>query len=207
MPDFQTHTLEQHQQALAQYAPNDRLFQAKNVKNTNLYKLFLGLGGEFTRVDEIFQNVWDNTNILTTNDADYISRWEDAVGIPDSIFLKTDSLPLSERKNNILLKLRSLNCLTEQDFIDLAAILGYTVEISNGINYGTFPLTFPFTFFSTTKQARFTMIVNVPTSLAPTSVFPLVFPFTLSSGGGSIIERLFNELKPANTTVIFNYIL
>ena len=207
MTNFQAHTLEQHQQAISQYMPNDRLFQAKNVKGTNLYKLFLGLGGEFTRVDEIFQNVWDNTNILTTNDLEYIARWEGAVGIPDDCFTQTTSLSLEERREQILVKLTSLGVLTEQDFIDLAAIFGYTIEISNGIEYGTFPLIFPFTFFANPKQARFTMIVNMPTSLAPTSVFPLTFPFTFSSGGGSVIECLFNKLKPANTSIIFNYIL
>jgi hypothetical protein len=51
-----------------------------------------------------------------------------------------------------------------------------------------FSINFSIYFFSTPKQARFTMIVNMPTSLAPTSVFPLVFPFTLSDGGGSILE-------------------
>jgi uncharacterized protein YmfQ (DUF2313 family) len=100
-----------------------------------------------------------------------------------------------------------LGVLTEQDFIDLAAIFGYTIEISNGIEYGTFPLIFPFTLFANPKQARFTMIINMPTSLAPTSVFPLTFPFTFSSGGGSVIECLFNNLKPANTSIVFNYIL
>jgi uncharacterized protein YmfQ (DUF2313 family) len=207
MPNFQAHTLQEHQQAIGQYLPNDRLFQAKNIQGTNLYKLLVGMAGEFQRVDALFQSVWDGTNILTTNDVEYIALWEGAVGIPDSCFTETTSLSIDERRNQILIKLTSLGVLTEQDFKDLAALFGYNVEISNGIEYGTFPLIFPFTFFANTKQARFTMIVNLPTSLAPTSVFPLVFPFTFSDGGGSVLECLFRKLKPANTSIVFNYIL
>lgn len=207
MPNFQAHTTEEHQQALGQYFLNDRLATNKNIVGTNLYKIFMGFAGEFQRVDALFQSVWDGTNLLTTKDVEYIELWEGAVGLPDNCFTKTTSLPLEERRNQILIKLRSLGVLTEQDFKDLATLFGYTVEISNGITYGTFPLTFPFTLFDNPGQARFTMIVNMPTSLAPTSVFPLVFPFTFSDGGGSILECLFRELKPANTSIVFNYIL
>jgi uncharacterized protein YmfQ (DUF2313 family) len=207
MTNFQSHTVEEHQRALGQYFLNDRTATNKNIIGSNLYKMFYGLAGEFKRVDDLFQSVWDGTNILTTTDVNYMSLWEGAVGIPDDVFVNTASLSIDERRSQVLIKLTSLGVLTEQDFIDLAALFGYVVEISNGIEYGTFPLTFPFTFFSTPKQARFTMIVNMPTSLAPTSVFPLVFPFTFSDGGGSILELLFRKIKPANTTIVFNYIL
>ena len=207
MPNFQAHTVEEHQQALGQYFLNDRLGTNKNIIGSNLYKMFMGLAGEFHRVDALFQSVWDGTNILTTNDPDYMALWEGAVGLPDHCFNQTASLSIDERRNQVLIKLRSLGVLTEQDFIDLAALFGYTVEISNGTEYGVFPMTFPFTFFNNVGQARFTMIVNMPTSLAPTSVFPMTLPFTLSDGGGSILECLFRELKPANTIIVFNYIL
>jgi uncharacterized protein YmfQ (DUF2313 family) len=207
MPNFQAHTVEEHQQALGQYFLNDRLATNKNIIGSNLYKMFMGLAGEFQRVDALFQSVWDGTNILTTNDPNYMALWEGAVGLPDGCFNQTTSLSIDERRNQVLIKLTSLGVLTEQDFIDLAALFGYTIEISNGIEYGTFPLTLPFTLFANPKQARFTMIVNMPTSLAPISVFPLVLPFTLCDGGGSVLECLFRELKPANTTIVFNYIL
>ena len=207
MLNFKAHTVEEHQQAIGQYFLNDITATNKNIVGSNLYKMFLGLAGEFKRVDELFQSVWDGTNILTTNDLNYIALWEGAVGLPDDCFEETSSLTLEERRSQILIKLTSLGVLTAQDFIDLAALFGYTVEINNGIDYGTFPMTFPFTFFNNPKQARFTMIVNMPTELAPTSVFPMTFPFTLSDGGGSILECLFKAVKPANTTIIFNYIL
>lgn len=207
MSKFQAHTLDQHQQALGQYLPNDRLFAAKNIRGKNLYKLLMGLAGEFQRVDAIFQSVWDGTNILTTQDVNYIALWEGFVGIPDCCFTQTTSLTIDERRQQILVKLTSLGVLTAQDFIDLAALLGVTVEITSGINVGVFPMIFPIPFFANPKAARFTMIVYMPASLAPTSTFTLTFPFTLSSGGSSVIECLFNELKPAMTSIIYNYTL
>lgn len=206
MAEFQAHTLSEQADIIVQYLPNDPLFAAKLIENTNLRKLFYGLSGEFNRVDQIFQSVWEGVDILTTNDLNYIIAWEGAVGIPDAVFLQTATLTINQRRQQILIKLRSLGVLTAQDFIDLAALLGYTITIQQGITYGTFPLTFPFVFFENTKAARFTMIVNLPTSLNPHS-FPLTFPFILSDDDGNIIETLFNILKPANTKIIFNYIL
>lgn len=206
MIEFQAHTLQENTDALAAYLPNDKLFAAKNFDGTNLRKLLVGIGGELTRVDQIFQSVWDGTNILNTTDPDYMSAWENAVGIPNTYFTQTTSLTIEERRKQILIQLRSLGVETAQDFIDLAALFGYVITISNGTNYGTFPMMFPFTFFANVIDARFTMIVNAPASLNPYA-FPLTFPLTFSPDQGNTLETLFNILKPANTKIIFNYIL
>jgi hypothetical protein len=50
--------------------------------------MFYGLAGEFKRVDDLFQSVWDGTNILTTNDVNYMSLWEGAVGYLMIVLLK-----------------------------------------------------------------------------------------------------------------------
>ncbi len=206
MIEFQAHTLEENTSALAAYLPNDKLFAAKNFDGTNLRKLLKGLGGELTRVDQIFQSVWDGTNILNTTDPNYMSAWEAAVGIPNTYFPQTTSLTIDERRQQVLIQLRSLGVLTAQDFIDLAALLGYVITISNDVEFGIFPLVLPFVLFGRESDVRFTMVVNAPTSLDP-FVFPMVLPFTLSSDQGNILETLFNILKPANIQIIFNYIL
>ncbi len=204
MAGFEAHTLQQQTDAMARYLPSDKLFATKNFDGTNLRKLLVGLNGEVVRVDQIFQSVWDGTNILTTTDTDYMSAWEAAVGIPNTYFAQTTSLTIEERRQQVLIQLRSLGVLTAQDFIDLAALLGVTITIIPGIDYGAFPLTFPIPFFATTTQARFTMIVNMPASLLGYT-FPITFPLMFSSGN-NIISTLFNILKPANTVIIFNYV-
>lgn len=200
MSNFQAHTLEQHQQALAQYLPNDRLFLAKTLKGKNLYKLLMGLGGELQRMDEIFQSVWDGTNILTTIDPNYISLWEGFVGIPDNIFTQTTSLSIEERRQNILIKLRSLGVLTEQDFIDLAALLGVSITIKHGIEVAYPPYTPPFIPMSS-YGARFVWIIQGP-NLDIASYPPYSVPFT-PSAPNSQLSDLFQILKPANTILIF----
>lgn len=204
MTQFQAHTLEQQTQAFTQYLPNDKVFMAKNFDGSNLRKLFKGLSGEVVRVDQIFQSVWDGTNLLETNDPDYMAAWEAAVGIPNSYFTQTTSLTMEQRRNQVLIQLRSLGVLTAQDFIDLAALLGITITITPGSEVTGFPFVFPFILFGSITDARFTMIVNAPTSLDPFA-FPMTFPLTFSSDEGNILETLFNILKPANTQIIFNY--
>jgi uncharacterized protein YmfQ (DUF2313 family) len=168
--------------------------------------LLQGLGGELTVLDQTIANTELGLNILETNDLDFISAWEAAVGIPNSYFPNTTSLPIEERRKQILIQIRSLGVLTAEDFINLAALLGFTITISSGVTYGTFPMMFPFTFFKDKVAARFTMIVNAPASLNPYG-FPLTFPLKLSSTTSNILETLFNILKPAPTQIIFNYIL
>mgnify|MGYP003636960492 CR=1 FL=1 len=201
MSKFQAHTLEQHQQALAQYLPNDRLFAAKNIKGKNFYKLLTGLSGELQRVDAIFQSVWDGTNILTTQDVNYIKLWEGFVGIPNSVFTETSSLTLEDRRNNILIKLRSLGVLTAQDFIDLAALLGVVITITPGIEVAYPPYTPPFVPMKNSKAARFTWIIQGP-DLDLASYPPYAVPFT-PSAPASQLRGLFELLKPSMTTLIF----
>lgn len=200
MTQFQAHTLEQHQQALGQYFPNDRLFAAKNIKGKNLYKLLMGLSGELQRMDEIFQSVWDGTNILTTIDPNYMTLWEGFVGIPDTVFTQTTSLTINQRRQNVLIKLRSLGVLTEEDFIDLAALLGVSITIKHGIEVAYPPYTPPFIPISS-YGARFVWIIQGP-NLDMASYPPYSVPFIPSSPDSQLSE-LFQILKPANTILIF----
>ena len=200
MVDFQAHTVEENQQVLGQYFLNDRTATNKNIARSNLYKMFLGLAGEFKRVDDLFQSVWDGTNILTTNDPNYMALWEGAVGIPDDIFVGTSS-DIEERRKNVLLKLRSLNVLTEQDFIDLAAILGQSITIKHGIEVAYPPYTPPFVPIRNSKSARFIWIIQGE-NLDLASYPPYNVPF-FSSSPSSQLSGLFEALKPTMTTLIF----
>jgi uncharacterized protein YmfQ (DUF2313 family) len=203
---FPAHSLEENVNTLAAYLPNDKLFAAKGLQNTNLRGLLQGLGGELTTLDQTIANTELGLNLLETQDLDFIAAWEVAVGIPNTYFPNTTSLGIEARRNQILIQLRSLGVLTAQDFIDLAALLGIAITIDNGIDMGVFPLVFPLPFFLNPTEARFIMIVNAPTELRPSS-FEMTFPITFSSTESSILETLFNILKPAPTKIIFNYIL
>jgi len=201
MPNFQAHTVNEHQQALGQYFLNDRLGTNKNIIGSNLYKMFMGLAGEFQRVDALFQSVWDGTNILTTQDINYIELWEGAVGIPNSYFTQTTSLSIDDRKQQILIQLKSLGVLTEQDFIDLAALLGYTITIQQGINALYPPYSVPHLPLGNEKEARFIMIIN---GLGGTlEDYPPYDVPHFPRNPGSQLQTLFNILKPSNIIILY----
>lgn len=201
MPNFQAHTVEEHQQALGQYFLNDRLGTNKNIIGSNLYKMFMGLAGEFQRVDALFQSVWDGANILTTQDLNYIELWEGAVGIPNSYFTQTTSLSIDDRRQQILIQLRSLGLLTEQDFIDLAALLGYTITIQQGINTLYPPYSVPHLPLGNEKEARFIMIIN---GLGGTlEDYPPYDVPHFPHNPGSQLQTLFNILKPSNIIILY----
>ncbi len=200
MAEFQAHSLEDNTSALAAYLPNDKLFAAKNIDGSNLRKMLKGLGGEMTRADQIFQSIWDGTNIVETTDPDYMSAWESAVGIPNTYFSQTTSLSIEDRRQQVLIQLRSLGVLTAQDFIDLAALLGYTITIQQGINVLYPPYSVPFIPITNERDARFIMFVN---GLGTASAFPPYSVPFLPQNPGAQLQTLFNILKPTNTIIIY----
>lgn len=201
MNNFQAHSLLENVDALAQYLPNDKLFAAKNFDGTNLRKLLTGLGGELTQVDQIFQSVWDGTNILETTDLDYMAAWESAVGIPNTYFTQTTSLTLDERRQQVLIQLRSLGVLTEQDFIDLAALLGQTITIEHPVDMLYPPYSVPFIPYSSEREVRFIMIIKGLSF--DMGAYPPYTPPFIPQNPASQLQILFNILKPANTIIIY----
>jgi uncharacterized protein YmfQ (DUF2313 family) len=205
MTRFDLRTQEEVVDSLAQSFPCGRLFQAVGIEGSNLRRLLEGLAVEVGRIERLLTDDIYEQYFLNEGQDGLVETWEKIVGIPDDCFSNLDKTRV-ERVEQVLTKLRAREVVTEQDFIDLARTLGYTVTIDQGIEVGAFPLILPFILGSPTTL-RFTMIMNLPVSLAPTSVFPMTLPFTLSSGGGSVVECFFNKLVPANVTVIYNYVL
>jgi uncharacterized protein YmfQ (DUF2313 family) len=191
----------QAQQAdiLAQYIRDDRLHQAKNKEGSNLRKVLIGLAEEFVRFRDKANLIYDNYSPGKTEQL--ITDWETQVGIPDDCFSNTGTL--EERRTNILLKLAGINVSTEQQFKNVASILGFNIEVSNGIETSTFPLTLPFILLNQ-DEAPFTIIITLPASEQPAGL-PLELPFTLTSQAPEILECLFNKIKPAQCNLIFRY--
>lgn len=197
---FAAHSLDQETNALAAYLPNDRIFGTKILQNSNLYKLLKGLGGEMTVLDQTIANTVEGLGLLQTQDPDFIAAWEASVGIPNTYFPNTTSLTIDERRNQILIQLRSLGVLTEQDFINLAALLGVSITIEHGEDMIYPPYTPPFIPY-TLPGARFVMIVKGP-NLDIGSYPPYSVPF-IPTNPASQIMILFNILKPSPTKIIY----
>ena len=191
----------QTQQAdiLAQYLRDDNLHEAKNRDDSTLRKILLGLASEWLNFRNKINEVVNEYNPQKTTAL--IQEWEEFVGIPDSCIPVASTI--EQRRLNVLLKLAGINVTTEKQFKNVASILGYNIEVSNGVATSTFPLTLPFLLISE-ASAPFTIVITLPSSIKP-SGFPLTFPFTLTSQQPAILDCLFNKLKPANTQLFFRY--
>ena len=191
----------QPQQAdiLAQYLRDDNLHEAKNRDDSTLRKILLGLASEWLNFRNKINEVVNEYNPQKTTAL--IQEWEEFVGIPDGCIPVASTI--EQRRLNVLLKLAGINVTTEKQFKNVASILGYNIEVSNGVSTSTFPLTLPFLLISE-ASAPFTIVITLPSSIKP-SGFPLTFPFTLTSQQPAILDCLFNKLKPANTQLFFRY--
>lgn len=193
---FRQHTKEEQADSLAHFLPNGRPFAKKWEESSNLRRFIMGLACELFRVEEKMNLISEEYDVRTTTL--FIDEWESAVGIPDRCL--SGSGTLEERRRDVLIKLAKMNVTTVEDFVALAAEFGITVTVTPGAVHGVFPMVFPIMFFSTAKEARFTMIVDFPSAL---EVFPLTFPIPFGDGAISVIKCLFSRLRPANVQIIY----
>jgi len=196
---LEVRTATQQADILAQYLRDDRLHQAKNKENAVLRKILIGLASGWLdyrdKINEVSREYNPNNTIAL------IEEWEKFVGIPDSCISIASTI--EKRRLNILLKLAGINVTTAKQFKNIAAILGYTIEVSNGVDTSTFPLSLPFLLISQ-ASAHFTIVITLSISDKPLG-FPLTLPFTLTKEQPEILDCLFNKLKPANTQLFFRY--
>jgi uncharacterized protein YmfQ (DUF2313 family) len=194
-----TRTKTEQTDVLAQYLRDDKLHISKNIEGSNLRKVLIGLACEWLRFRDKVDEVYDDYDINQTTQQ--IEEWERVVGIPDDCF--GNSGTLEQRRTNILLKLAGTNATTAKQFETIAAILGFTVTVENGVDTSTLPLNLPFLLL-TEAEAPFVIVVTLDASLQPSGL-PVTLPFTLTEQAPVILQCFFNKLKPANTIVIFRY--
>ncbi len=182
--------LDAHADVLADFLPNGPLFEAKKISTSNLRKLLRGLATELMRAEE-YINTFDNEYDPRTTSL-LIDEWERGVGIPDACLLGTGDL--AERRSHVVAKLSALGLQTVADFVALGAVFGIavTVEALDSIAIPPIPIVYP--------DARFIIVVTgagLVSGLPPYDV-----PFTPGSSE-SVLECLFNLLKPVNCNLLF----
>ena len=189
--------LEAQTKTLVDYLPSGRAWGAKNRENSNLRSFFRGLAHELDRVTRDIRLFQDE--ILPDRTTLFLKEWEDCVAIPDNCFLGTGSN--DERRTDLLTKLASVGVQTVSDFTALAAKFDLDITIGTGVEHGTLPLTLPFVLFASVTAPRFSIVVSYVVPDAVT--FPYTFPIPFTTPALTILECLFNELKPANCQVVF----
>lgn len=175
---FEEHTLEQNTQSLANTLPNGGTFIAKNIDQSNLRNLLVGLSGEIFRIESLLVDLTEEYYIPQTTLL--IEEWERALGIPDGCFNAQGSI--EERRIHCIAKFLAAGTQTGADFIAVAALFGKTVTIIDDPSE-------PYVI----KIEGPELVTNVP---------PYNVPFSLDSGE-TILECFLNKLKPANCTIEF----
>jgi len=197
---IENRTQQEQARILANYLRDDKLHEAKNQENSNLYKILIGLAEGWLDFRNNANDVVDNYNI--NNSLLLIEEWEKAVGIPDNIF--DISSNLETRKRNILLKLAGSKAETKEQFERIGKILGFDVKCETGYQYCVFPLRFPL-IFATQEVMPFLIVISVNKKYQP-QTFPLSFPIEFRTDQASILKLLFDKIKPSNTKLIFRYV-
>ena len=189
--------LNDHTQALADYLPNGKMFEAKNIDDSNFRQLLRGFAGElFTAQGYLTTLEKEYFPDLTTL---FLSEWEQALGIPDGCFLGTGTT--EERRRDILVKLSALGVQTAEDFVGLAAVFGVTVVVQSGSDVAPFPMSFPLLFVNSASDAAYILLVDFPAPIAV--AFPYDFPVIFGDSTQVILKCLFRKLAPANCQVVF----
>lgn len=170
-------SLTDHTNALADYLPGGRAFEAKRISGSNLRQLLTGLAGELMRSQGYITTL--NEQYLPDQTTLYLSEWESALGIPDDCFTGTGAD--DERLRDIILKLTSYaGVQTVADFQNLADKFDLIAVITPGAD-SVYPVV----------DARFAFVVEW-------------FGATpAESQQINIVSCLFNKLKPANVEIYF----
>jgi len=191
------HNIEEHADALADYMPNGRLFEAKKINNSNYRQLLRGIAEELFTAEGYLISL--NDEYLPDQTTLFLSEWESALGIPDDCF--PVSINNDDRRRNILVKLAALGVQTVNDFVELGIIFGINVTIQTGSEAASFPMSFPLIFFNTPSDSRFIIIIDFP--LPGSGFFIYNFPIIFGEASQFILKCLFRKLAPANCQVNF----
>jgi uncharacterized protein YmfQ (DUF2313 family) len=190
--------LQEQTQILSNNLRGDPLHQAKNIQDSNLYKVLKGLATGFLSYRDFINYVYKEYNPSTTTDL--IDMWEGMVGIPDSCIPIASTI--EERRKWVVLKLSGLNITTKAQFERIGQLMGYNITVRAGLEASDYLLTLP---GITSDKLPFCILITLDNSFA-TGGFPLTFPFTLKeSAVPDSLYCIFNKIKPAHCVVYFNF--
>lgn len=200
-----TRSLEEQTSALARFMPLGKLWRAFRIESTISSKLLRGIAHEMVRIDDTIRLL--ESEMLPDTTTMFLDEWERAVGIPDSYGCLKGTGTIAERRDRVLVKLASLGVQTASDFVDLAAVFGVVVTIQGGAYYAlhmaayTPPSHTPYIDLTDDKTARHTIVVEF--GIEEGNTYPLEYPYLFGSSGLSLLECIFDRVKPANCQTYF----
>lgn len=198
--NIEKRTQQEQARILANYLRSDKLHDAKNNKDSVLFKILMGLAIGWIDFRNNSQLIVDNYNIY--NSLQLLEEWEQAVGIPDDVFNIANDF--ETRRRNILLKISGSKAETSLQFENIGKILGFDIKCETGYQYCRFPLRFPI-IFTKKENLPFLIVITIDKKYQP-KTFPFTFPIEFKSDIAIILKLFFDKIKPANTKLIFRYV-
>ena len=187
-------------QLLANYLPSGKFWEAKNIPESDLRKLLNAFGKEYVNIEETLNWLKRETNVLTCYDL--LSYWEKTYGIPDDngIF-NIQNKTIEERRFNIKIKEQMDGADKTEDWERIAELFGFKCTVYPAIEVCTFPFKFPILFVD---NPRYVIVVDVY-NVYPPSEFNLIFPVIFGENTISLLKKVFNIIKPADCSIVYNY--
>lgn len=169
---------------------------------TLLHRLLSAIGIEFARIDARADDIVNEADARTT--LEMMQDWERVLGLPDECTGPADTL--QDRRNRVVQKLTTIGGQSKAFFIELAAALGYDIEITEfrpficGLSHCGENL-------NGGHDCRFNWRVTVPGPRATR------FRTGSSQCGEKLLtiahaedlECVMSRLKPAHSNLIFDY--
>lgn len=188
---------EQQQRITANYMPNGKILEAKNIPEKKTYKLLDGLSGTYARLEAAMNDFLKGMDI--TNSSDFVEEWEDCLLIPDEYYNSLGSR--EERRRYAVFKLATEGVVTNDALVWLLGVYGIGATVYPGRyfwdNYN--PLVGG---FSSIKEARFTIVFGISYATSEADIFgtlfPVPFPWVFGNNRLSIAMRLMREVIQAN---------
>ena len=189
-------------QLIANYLPQGKFWEAKNIQESDLRKLLNAFGKEFVNIEDSLAWLRRETNMRTT--FDLIDFWEKKYGIPDDdgVFIVEDKT-IEERRFNLYIKELMDGADRSADWENIALQFGFVCKVYPASVTSHFPYQFPIRFLN---RPRYTIIVDIYDVDTP-SVFPLQFPFTFGENRVILLHKVFNIIKPSDCDIVYNYIV
>lgn len=189
-------------QIFGQYFMAGKALIAKNLPDTKFYKFLKGMATEDISLRNKFNEQLDEYNIFNT--IEFIEEYETMLGIPDDCF--TNDGDIETRQRQIIAKMLAYGTQTAQDLIDVVAILGFEIRVSNGTANSGFPVKFPWLFFGDASEAANTVVITFINVDEPIG-FPIKFPWVFSGTGYvSRVKCFITKLIPSTDKIVFNFI-
>ncbi len=193
-------TSENYQNALAKLFPTGKAWDGKDVAGFNLYDMLLGIADEMARVDgralELLNEAYPDTTV------ELLSDWEVTFGLPETCAVAPTAL--QDRRAALLFKILLVGRQDKQFYIDLAAVFGYEITITEfqqsgcGISSCGDPMYDDDWVVYWQVNAE---LYNYRAAVAGGSQAS----DPLRSFGNAGLECLLNKYKPAHTEIIFSY--